>query len=425
MASHEHTTLIVGAAQTGAQIATSLRDLGYPGRIHLVGAETHAPYQRPPLSKTALRSDVTPESLALRSSDYYLTQNIDLHLNEHILSVSYIGDRGIALSDTGKTYTFDKLALAVGASARRLEIPGATAHGVHYLRDQDDAAALRTDLARAQRIVVVGAGFIGLEVAACMRTIGKDVCVIAPSSRIMGRALSSFVTDFAHAQHEQMGVDIRTGTSVRAIEQDADGHVTAVITEDGGHIPADLVVVGIGAIPRSDLAEQLGLHVDNGIVVDDYAVASDGRTIAAGDCANIPNPLNHQKGASRMRLESVNNAVEHAKIAAASIAGVPLPYRTIPWFWSDQYQIKIQSAGVLLEGTQAVVRGSIAEGKFSVFHYDQEHLVGVESVNSPADFMVARMAMSRETRIPLEAVADTGVPLKRLVQSRNKVLETA
>lgn len=420
--------LIVGACQAGVQIATSLRELGYTGTITMVSAESHQPYQRPPLSKALLKGDAEVDSLLLRSKEFYIEQNIELVLGERITSLhrTDANGHGIARTDTGRLVAFDRLALAVGSRPRRLRVPGADADGVLYLRDADDAFALKERLAHAERIVVVGGGFIGLEVAASARVFGKQVSVVLPSERLLARAVGKTTANFFRAEHERHGVEVKTGSTVKEITMDRRGRARSVITGSGDRIEADLVVVGIGADPRVELAEEFGLHVDNGIRVDAHSVASDGFTVAAGDCANMPNPLLHGYGAERLRLESVNNATEQAKVAAASIAGVPTPYRTIPWFWSDQFDLKLQVAGVADGYETVVVRGSTAARKFSVLYYVGDELIAAECVNSPADFTAIRGAMLRGNTIPPEVASDATVSLRgAAVPVRQVFLETA
>lgn len=406
--------LIVGACQAGVQIAASLREYGYQGHITMVSDETHLPYQRPPLSKALLKGEVTADSLILRSPDFYEQQGIDLVLGERILSVTRTGDRGegVARTDAGRLIDFDRVALTVGSSPRRLGVPGADAHGVLYLRNMDDAVTLGECLSQAKQVVVVGGGFIGLEVAASARLLGKEVSVVLPADRLMARAVGEVASDFFRGEHEARGVRVHTQTSVSEVLADCDGAVRGILTTRGAEIPADLVVVGIGADPRVGLAAQFGLTVDDGIVVDEYAVASDGYTVAAGDCANMPNPLSHGHGAERMRLESLNNATEQAKIAAASLTGKRTPYLTVPWFWSDQYDLKLQVAGVADGFDHVVLRGDVTERRFSVLYYAGAALIAAECVNSPADFTLIRGAMLRGHTIPERVAEDRAVSLR-------------
>jgi 3-phenylpropionate/trans-cinnamate dioxygenase ferredoxin reductase subunit len=420
--------LIVGACQAGVQVAASLRDYGYQGAITLVSAETHPPYQRPPLSKALLKGEISADALVLRSAEFYDDQGIELVLGERVISVTRAGEGGAGLgrTDAGRLIDFDRLALTVGSRPRRLVVPGADLDGVLYLRDIDDAVSLRGRLSRADRIVVVGGGFIGLEVAASARLMGKDVRVVLPAERLMARAVGETSAEIFRAEHEARGVDVRTQTSVTEVLGDHGGAVRGVRTSDGDELAADLVIVGIGADPRVELAEQFGLAVENGIIVDEHAVASDGFTVAAGDCANMPNPLSHGRGASRMRLESLNNATEQAKVAAASLIGEKTPYKTIPWFWSDQYDLKLQVAGVADGFDHVVVRGVVEDRRFSVLYYAGREVVAVECVNNPADFAIIRGAMLRGHTIPEQVAADPTFSLRgTAVPVEPELLETA
>jgi 3-phenylpropionate/trans-cinnamate dioxygenase ferredoxin reductase subunit len=426
--SEVRSVLIVGACQAGVHVAVSLREQGYQGSITMVSAEAHLPYNRPPLSKALLKGEIVADSLVLRSREFYEDQGIDLVLGERVLSLTRAGEEGagLARTDAGRIIDFDRVALTVGSRPRRLAVPGADADGVLYLRDMDDAVTLRDRLAEASRIVVVGGGFIGLEVAASARLLGKHVTVVLPAQRLMARAVGEAAAEFFRTEHESHGVRIRTQLSVTEVISDSKGAVRGIRTSDGDVLAADLVIVGIGADPRVELAEEFGLAVDNGIKVDEHALASDGYTVAAGDCANMPNPLSHGRGAERMRLESLNNATEQAKVAAASLVGARTPYRTIPWFWSDQFDHKLQVAGVAAGFDHLVLRGAVEERRFSVLYYAGPELIAAECVNSPADFALIRGAMLRGHTIPEQVAADATISLRgSAVPLEPELLETA
>lgn len=418
MVQHPDSILIVGACQAGVQIASSLRDFGYEGVITMIGAETHPPYQRPPLSKALLKGEAGVEDLFLRSEEFYREQRIELVLGERVTSLERgIGGTGIARTDAGRAVAFDRLALAVGSRARRLQVPGVESDGVLYLRDADDAFALKRRLVDARRIVVVGGGFIGLEVAASARTLGKEVAVVLPSERLLARAVGSVTGEFIRDEHVSRGVRIATGHAVTRVVADESGAVVGVITAAGEELGADLVIVGIGADPRVELGRQFGLVVEGGIQVDAHAVASDGHTVAAGDCTNMPNPLVHGHGAERLRLESVNNATEQAKVAAASLLQAPTPYRTIPWFWSDQYDVKLQVAGIPDGHDDVVIRGEVSGRKFSVLYYLRGELMAVECINNPAEFTQLRGALLRGLSLARDVAADTTISLRQALAS--------
>ncbi|GAB1818314.1 NAD(P)/FAD-dependent oxidoreductase [Herbidospora sp. RD11066] len=397
--------LVVGASQAGVQVAVSLRDLGYDGPITLAGAELHPPYQRPPLSKAYLK-DATA-ALDLRDPAFYASRRIDLLTGERITGFA---DRGVARTDRGHLLAFDRLALTVGARPRRLTVPGAGLDGVRYLRDRDDAEALRGHLASARRVVVVGGGFIGLEIAAAARSRGCEVTVLEAAPRLMGRAVDPVISAFYLRAHTRRGVSVVLDARLALIE--GDSHVTGVRLADGTRLPADLVVAGVGVVPRTELASELGLLVDGGIVVDARARTSDPEVVAAGDCTVQPNPLT---GAGRIRIESMPNAIAQGRAAAATLAGAPSPAADVPWFWSDQYDLKLQIAGVADGHDQVVVRGDPDGESFSALYYRDGELQAVNAVNRAADYLVVRRALTGRIPLPADLAARADVPLKELL----------
>jgi 3-phenylpropionate/trans-cinnamate dioxygenase ferredoxin reductase subunit len=415
--SRDADVLIVGASQAGVQLAVSLRQEGFTGRITLLGAEDHPPYQRPPLSKAALHDPLARESLHFRSEDFYTAQGIDLVLGTRVVSVSTGPDgAGEALTEHGTVMSFGRLALTVGARPRRLLIPGADSCGVYYLRDAADSDHLRMALTPDAKVLVVGGGFIGLEVAASARKLGCQTTVVLADDRLMARAVGPHISDAFHVAHQRRGVRVHLATTpIRLLPNDL-GQVCAVELSDGTTVEADVVVVGIGASPRTELAEQMGLTVDNGIVVDERGLTSDGYTVAAGDCVNSPNPVAAVSGPERMRFESVSTAIEQAKTAAATLAGRDESYRAVPWFWSDQFDLKLQAAGLISANAECVVRGDATAEKFSVLYYDQGRLVAGECVNSPADFLAVRNALNNGRTIDPAAACDPTAPLKKAIR---------
>jgi 3-phenylpropionate/trans-cinnamate dioxygenase ferredoxin reductase subunit len=401
-------TLIVGASQAGLQLAVSLRQLGDTEPITLVGEEPHAPYQRPPLSKEFLAGTAELDSLAFRAPSFYPDNEIDLVCGERITAVR----PGLAVTASGRELPYARLALTTGASPRRLNVPGADLAGVCYLRDHDDAAALRRELATASRVVVVGGGFIGLEAASAARAAGLTVTVVEAAGRLLGRAVAPVVSDFYARAHERRGVRVLLSTGVTAFEPAAGGRVGGVVLGDGTVIPADLVLVGVGAVPRTELAEQLGLVCAGGIVVDASARTSDPSVVAAGDCTAQPHPLT---GEGRVRIESVQNAVAQAGIAAATLLGRPAPAKAVPWFWSFQGDLRLQIAGLSAGHDETVVRGVIDDEHFSVLYYERGRLLAVDAVNRPADYMAVRKALTQGATIPARAAADSDAPLKSLI----------
>lgn len=406
-------TLIVGASQAGLQLAVSLRDAGETAPITLIGEEPHAPYQRPPLSKAYLQGSAELEQLWLRAPDVLANSDISLVTGEriHTLVLKDGGPSGSAFTASGQLLTFDRLALTVGARPRRLEAPGADLDGVTYLRTADDATLLRELQSDAESVVVIGGGFIGLEAAAVARAQGKSVTVVEAADRLIGRAVAPVVSEFYRAAHVRRGVEVRPGTRVTSLAG-KHNRVQAVELSDGTWIPADLVIVGIGVVPRTKLARQLGLDCEGGIVVDRYARTSNPTVVAAGDCTVQPNPLT---GSGQVRLESVQNAISQAKTAAATLTGRGVPNDAVPWFWSDQYNLKLQIAGLSAGHDRYVVRGDIEGEAFSVLYYRGGALLAVDAVNRPGDYMAVRKALTQGATISADAAADEGVALRELI----------
>ncbi|WP_344602865.1 NAD(P)/FAD-dependent oxidoreductase [Sporichthya brevicatena] len=396
----ERTVVVVGAGQAGCQAASSLRQDGFVGRLILVGAESHLPYQRPPLSKGHLTRTAPRDSLWFRPHAWYRDNDVELHLGRTIDAIDRTG-RTIHCGE--QRINYDVLVLALGARNRALDVPGAGLEGVLSLRSLDDADALLKRLDTADDIVIVGGGFIGLEVAATAAALGKRTTVLEVSERLMGRAVSNGTAEFLLQAHRSRGLTIELGTTVVELVGRG-GAVEAVLTSDGGRIPAQLVLVGIGAAPETHLAAEAGLEIDNGIAVDEYLRTSDPDIYAIGDCVSCPNPY---AGGARIRLESVQNAVSQGRLVAAAILGHPAPYDAVPWFWSDQADIKLQIAGLSLGHTEVVIKGDVAARRFSTYCFAGERLIGVESVNSPGDHLAARRLISAaETVSPAEVRAD-------------------
>lgn len=416
-------TLIVGACQAGVQIASILRDRGDTDPIYLVGEEAHRPYQRPPLSKGWIKGELQPDDVILRTREWFAEHDIELITGDRVVTVTRAEDgTGLATTEGGREIAFGRLALTTGASARRLPLVGTDYHGVHYLRDADQAITLQPALAdeRVRNVVVIGGGFIGLETAAVARGLGKNVTVLEAAPRLVGRVVAEEISAFYLAAHRRRGIDVVLDARIArilggdAVVAGSLGAVTGVELQDGTVIPADLVLIGIGVVPRTELAVQLGLDVDGGIVVDAAARASDGRTVAAGDCTMMPNPYPLGVGGS-IRLESVNNALEQAKIAAASLLGEDAEYRSVPWFWSDQGDLKLQIAGLSTGYDHVVVRGEPDTEKFAVLYYREGRLIAADVVNHPAEFLAVKSALAKGGTIPPDAAADTSVPLKSAV----------
>ncbi|HKU01797.1 MAG TPA: FAD-dependent oxidoreductase [Arthrobacter sp.] len=408
--------LIIGASQSGVQLAVSLRALGFDEHITLLGDEDHRPYQRPALSKEFLQGTVESESLIFRSNDYWAEHNVDLVKGEYIVRIDKEPDgSGVAHASSRREFPFKRLALTVGARARKLEIEGSGLDGVLYLRNADDALALKAKVGDATDVVVIGGGFIGLEAASSLQKMGKNVTVLEFGPRLVGRAVGEETAEYFLQAHRSRGLDIRLNTSAARFTADDGGtRVAGVELQDGTVLPAQIVLIGIGVIPNTQLAEQLGLAVDNGVVVDRFALASDGTTVAVGDVANMPNPVPGSEPGERIRLESVNNAIEHAKVAAYSLTGRREEYAGIPWFWSNQADLKLQIAGLCNGYDQTVVRNDRERGKFSVLYYRQGRIIAADCVNAPLDFMAVKNALAKGLNIPAGAAADTGTQLKTI-----------
>jgi 3-phenylpropionate/trans-cinnamate dioxygenase ferredoxin reductase subunit len=396
--------LIVGAGHAGFQLAASLRQHGFGERIGLINDEAHLPYQRPPLSKAYLKGAGAPDSLMFRPDKFYREQNIEL-----------IGDRVVSIDRTarrlklasGASLEYGHLVLATGARNRLLDIPNANLDGVRYLRTLDESEALRQRIAPGQRVVVVGAGFIGLEFAATARAKGLEVDVVELGARVMARAVTAEISEFFQARHTAAGIRIHLGVQVTSIESDG-ASVTGVSLSDGGHLPADLVVVGVGVLPNVELAHEAGLPVAAGIIVDDQLLTSDPDISAVGDCALYAS----QRFGGSLRLESVQNATDHARCVAARLTGDAKTYDGLPWFWSDQGPDKLQIAGLTTGYDRVVVRGDREQGAFSAFCYKSGQLVGIESINRAGDHMFGRRLLAASGSITPEQAADTSFDLK-------------
>ncbi|WP_433606489.1 NAD(P)/FAD-dependent oxidoreductase [Prescottella agglutinans] len=406
--------LIIGSSQAGVQLAGSLRALGYAAPITLLGDENHRPYQRPALSKEFLQGLVSAESLIFRSTEYWDEHRISLVKGERITTVERGPDgSGVAVAASGTRFPFDRLALTVGARARTIDVPGHDLDGVLYLRNADDALELKRRMPDATDIVVVGGGFIGIEAAASALKMGKNATVLEAGPRLVGRAVGPETSEYLLAAHRERGMRIELDASVTRIVG-ANGAVTGVELADGRILPAQIVLVGIGVVPNVELARSMGLVCDDGIRVDEYALASDGTTVAVGDCANMPNPVPGADPGDRIRVESVNNAIEHAKIAAYSLTGRRTEYTSIPWFWSNQGDLKLQIAGLSTGYDTTVVRRDDTKGKFTVLYYRRGRVVAADCVNNPLDFMAVRNALVKGAHIPADLAADPATALKTI-----------
>ena len=414
MSSASSGTLVVGAGQAGLSLVTRLRELGDDEPITLVGDEPEPPYDRPPLSKTYLRGEHDRSPLVFREPDWFREHQVDLVTGDEVVDISRDSSGGEARTASGRSIGFARLALTTGASARPFVVEGAELDGVVSLRTLADADDLARRLQTAGDVVVVGGGFIGLEVAASARSLGCRVTVVELTERLLGRAVTPELSHFYRGAHERRGTTIVLGTGVARLVGH-DGAVTAAQLTDGSLVPADVVVVGVGAVARTGLAGRLGLEVDpRGIVVDRLARASDGVTVAAGDCAVGPNPFSRGLG-GLMRLESVAHADDQSRTAAATLLGHSTGYEAVPWFWSDQGELRLQIAGLPMGADRTVLRGDPASEVFSVLSFRGGLLVAAECVGAAADYVAAKRGLEKGMTLDPDAAADPSVPLKRLL----------
>ena len=405
--SNSQSAVIIGGSHAAVQLVISLRQNGWEGQITVVSEEPHMPYHRPPLSKAYLAGDSSEEQLALRAPAAYEKLDVNFMLG---VSVTRIDTQAYKLElDNNQTLPFSKLALCTGARARPLPIPGADLQGVHYLRTMDDVGGIQQSAASAKTAVIIGGGYIGLETAASLRKLGIAVTILETESRLLKRVASETTSEFYLRLHQQHGTDIRCNTMATAIEGDA--AVTGVVCGDGNKISADMVIIGIGVIPNTELACDAGLDVDNGVLVNEFAQTSHRDIVAAGDCTNHPN----QMLKTRLRLESVPNATEQAKAAAASICGIEKQYAELPWFWSDQYDVKLQIAGMNQGYTDAVIRGDSGSSSFSVFYLKDNLILAADCINRPKDFMLAKKLIMQGKPTEAAALADETTELKTLM----------
>jgi 3-phenylpropionate/trans-cinnamate dioxygenase ferredoxin reductase subunit len=392
--------LIVGAGHAGFQVAASLRQLGFAEPVYLINDEGHLPYQRPPLSKAYLKGTGGPETLTFRPEKFFHDQTIEL-VSGRAAAIDR-GARKLQLV-SGASFDYGHLVLATGARNRLIDIPNANLPDVRYLRILDDSDDLRKRIAAATRVVVIGAGFIGLEFAATARIKGLEVDVLELASRVMARAVTAEVSEYFQARHAAAGVRIQLGVRATAIEG------SGVSLSDGRHIPADLVVVGVGVLPNVELAAAAGLPVASGIIVNEHLLTSDPHISAIGDCALFASP----RFGGSLRLESVQNATDHARCVAARLTGDDKPYDGHPWFWSDQGDDKLQIAGLTTGYDRVVLRGDPSQKAFSAFCYRGEQFVGIESVNRAGEHMFGRRLFAAGGSITPEQAADPSFDLKK------------
>lgn len=402
--------IVVGGSYAALNIALSARDAGYGGPIRILSAEDRLPYYRPPLSKGYFKGEVAAGELPIKSGEFYRDKDIEVALNTRVTRIDRI-DRSVE-TDTGDRIPYDHLALALGTNPRRLAVPGSDAAGIHYLKSQADADAIRSALDAAQSVVIVGGGFIGLELAASLSALGKPVRIIEAMDRVVARAGTAVLSEFLTDIHARNGVEILCSTTVASFDVTG-GRVSAVVDSQGNRHAADLAVVGIGVVPNDDIARACGLVCHNGIEVDEFGTTSDGFIFASGDCTSFQSRFG---GESPIRLECVQNATEQARATGAAIAGKRRAYDAVPWFWSDQYDSKIQMAGLAAGYDQAVRREGKAAGAFSVLYFRDERLIAADTVNAPAEHLALRRLLMAEARVSPAQAADPGFELRKALE---------
>lgn len=399
--------VIIGGGQAAAQACASLRLFGFEGSITLIGEEPALPYQRPPLSKAYMKGELAEERLYFKPAAWYEDQNIDTVLSVRATKIDRSA-RTVEL-EHGGSVPYDALIVATGSRPRILPVEGADLDGVFDLRDLADVERIRPQMVSGRKMVIVGAGYIGLEAAAVARQMGLEVTVLEMEERVLARVTSPIMSQFFTDEHTRQGADIRTGARLASLKG-AGGEVTQAVLADGTELDADIVLVGIGILPNVELAEEAGIACSSGILTDQDARTNDPRVFAAGDCAARPLVHYGRKG----RLESVHNAIEQGKLSAAAIMGKPRPTEDCPWFWSDQYDLKLQIAGLSQGYDETVVRGDPEARKFAVFYLQNGKLIAVDAVNSPPEFLASKKMIITGARLAPETLSDTSKSMKEI-----------
>lgn len=400
--------LIIGAGQAGAQTAVSLRQSGFEGSITMVGEEPSLPYQRPPLSKAYLKGELEEPRLYLKPVNWYQAQNVTVVTNTKVTNID--AKKNTAMTDDAQKFAFDSLVFATGSRNRPLPMKGADLENVFGLRTLSDVDQFRPYVGAGKNLIIIGAGYIGLETAAVACSLGTNVTVLELADRVLARVTSPTISSFYENLHRSHGVDIRTSTSTSSING-KNGKVESVTLATGENLPCDVLLIGIGILPNVELADDAGIICDDGIVVDNQARTSVSNIYAAGDCTKRTIMPYGYTG----RLESVHNAIEQGKIVAASILGKPEPKLDCPWFWSDQYDVKLQIAGMSTGFDNMVVRGSIEDQKFAVFYFKNERLIAADAINSPPEFMTAKRLILSGSKVPFEVIGNSKNSLKEIM----------
>ncbi len=401
------TVVIIGAGQAGCDLTAALRQQGYEGRIVMIGEEPALPYRRPPLSKAYLSGEMTEEQLYIKPASTYEKQNVEVITGARVESVDREA-KNVTLAN-GEVIGYSKLAFCTGGHARRLPLPGAEKPNVHYVRTVADIEKLKAQFLPGKRLLIIGGGYIGLEAAAVGIKKELKVTLVEAMPRLLARVTGPELSEYYYGVHTAKGVDIKLGAGVDVLE--GGELVERVVLADGTRLDADVIIVGIGLIPNTELAEAAGLEVDNGILVDQQCRSSDPDIFAAGDCAN------HDHGflLRRMRLESVPNASEGARVIAATICGKEAVHNGAPWFWSDQYDLKLQMVGLNQGYEEVVIRGSMDENSFSAFYLANGVIISADTVNRPKDFMMAKKLVTGRVKADAAKLSDESVELKSLI----------
>ncbi len=399
--------VIIGAGQSAIQCINSLKKEGYAGSITMIGEEEHLPYQRPPLSKGFLEDSVNKERLYFKKLDFFTENKIQLKLGTSANKVD-LENKLVFLSDD-TNLSFDKLVFATGSRVRKLDFPGSNLSSIHYLRGLDDAESIKNDLERSKEVVVIGAGYIGLEVAAIAAKKNVTVSVIEMADRVMNRTVDPQISEYYLKLHQNNGVKFIFNNSLEEIK--GSKKVESVLCSDGSEIKADMVIIGAGIIPNVELADQAGVFCDNGILVDEFGQTNYKNVYACGDCTSHPNKLLNKQ----LRLESVHNAMEQSKTVAFSALAKPLEYNQVPWFWSDQYDHKLQIVGLSGEHDNVIMRGNTKDQKFMLFYTKDNQLIAVNAVNNPKEFLICRKLVANKVKIKSEMISDINTNLNDLI----------
>ena len=400
--------VIVGAGHAAGQVITLLKQKKYAGEIILIGEESYLPYQRPPLSKKFLANKLAIDRLYLKPTEFYDDSTIKKYLDTKVISINR-KKKNVELSN-GEEVSYNKLVLSVGSRVRRLNINSPKLHGIHYLRKIDDVISIKSELNKKKNIVIIGGGYIGLETAAVTRELGHNVTVLEKDSRLLSRVVSPEISDFFEIEHARNGVKLKLSTSV--IDFYGDKRIESLKTSNGEIIPADIVIIGIGIKPNFELAEDANLKVNNGIIVNDVCQTSDSNIYAVGDCTIQPNEIYNRN----IRLESVQNALEQAKIAVGNICGENKTKIQVPWFWSDQFDLKLQIAGLSDGYDKTIVIGKPSDRSFACLYFKNNRLIAADAINAASEFIMSKKLIASKKTIDTDKLENKTIDLKDLIE---------